>query len=182
MPRSALEVPLWRAALQFAHSATPSWLQDQAFVLVKFHVLDDCPVQTKASCPFRVSTISWFCIISKLANDALNCCIQTIDRCTEQDRPCSWTQRSSTGDQSATRCSPVCQDSSVFHPGHCEENKKHQFIKRSKESEWNKMPSLNWLSVEERCVNNQNTWRQIKIAWNKFKTKRGNPLIEYFST
>lgn len=38
-----------------------------------------------------------------------------------------------------------------------QENKKVLFVKKSKENEWNKMPSMKGASLEERCVNNQIT-------------------------
>ncbi|KAK4811354.1 LOW QUALITY PROTEIN: hypothetical protein QYF61_027583 [Mycteria americana] len=93
------QVPFCRAALQpllsqsiLVSSVTPSQVQNLAFVLIKFHAIDDCPmlqsIPLQGLLPLkRVNSTSQIGIISKLADGAFNPCIQIVDKNIEQDWP-----------------------------------------------------------------------------------------------
>jgi len=73
---------------------TLSQVQDLAFILVQLHVMDDCPVLQPIQIPLqslisreRVNSISWFGIISKLAQGAVKFCLQMTDQRMEQNWP-----------------------------------------------------------------------------------------------
>ncbi|GAB0208543.1 macrophage immunometabolism regulator [Grus japonensis] len=95
------QIPFCRAALQpllsqsmLVSGITPSQVLNLAFVLVKFHAIDDCPMLQSIQIPLqgpssleRVNSTSQFSIVSKLANGAFNSCIQITDKNIEQNWP-----------------------------------------------------------------------------------------------
>jgi len=101
IPYSTHWTPFCRAAFQLllsqfiiVSSGTPSQVQNPAFVLVKFHAIEDCTMLQRISIPLQgllslegVNSTSEFSIISKFTNGAFNFCIQIIDKNIEQNWP-----------------------------------------------------------------------------------------------
>ncbi|GAB0207835.1 adenomatous polyposis coli protein-like [Grus japonensis] len=90
--RAALQPLLSQSIL--VSGTTLSQVKNLVFVSVKIYATDDCPMLQSIQIPLqgllsleRVNSTSQFGIISKLANDAFNSCIQIIDKYVEQNWP-----------------------------------------------------------------------------------------------